>query len=352
MSQAILTNAGPRNRAMDVMRLVLASMVLAGHAPEMVSQTQGRDWLYPLTHYSAGGISIGGIAVNGFFLLSGYLITRSWQEDPELLNFLFKRGLRILPGIIVAVAVLYIATELLVPPAPRAILYVWTHPHHVGTLLSPPASPRMAVRTGNGSLWTIPYEIRCYLMIAVLGMVGLLRRRYICLGLTLLLLLGQAVPGIERHFDWQFSTLGGEGENLFRLHGAFLAGACFYLFRDAIPYRPAYAVVAAICFAAFSFTPYLQTSIAIFGGYLMFYAAQRKPNRSSRLGRFPDISYGVYLYGWPIENFVISFLHTSALATLLVSLPIDLLAGWVSWHAVERPMLKLKRRSTAQLPAG
>src|SRR5215469_16057788 len=92
----------PRNRTFDFLRLFFATLVLLSHAPEITGGNRHRELFDRIAH---SGLTFGEIAVDGFFLLSGYLILKSWLADPKLMDYLRKRFLRIVPGYVVAVIV-------------------------------------------------------------------------------------------------------------------------------------------------------------------------------------------------------------------------------------------------------
>jgi peptidoglycan/LPS O-acetylase OafA/YrhL len=87
-----------RENNFNFMRLVFALLVILGHSPELVDGNQSREVLMRIF----GTMTCGGFAVDGFFLLSGYLIMQSWERQPDGWKFLKKRLLRIYPGFIVA----------------------------------------------------------------------------------------------------------------------------------------------------------------------------------------------------------------------------------------------------------
>src|SRR5271170_1260907 len=101
-----------RNHQFDLLRIIFATLVLLSHAPEITDGNAARELLHRLTR---GPITFGLLGVDGFFVLSGYLIVQSWLGDPEFLNFLRKRILRIVPGYLVAVVLSTLAVGLLAP---------------------------------------------------------------------------------------------------------------------------------------------------------------------------------------------------------------------------------------------
>ena len=336
-----------RNRLFDVLRIAFATLVLLAHAPELTDGNRSRELFNRLTH---SGMTFGELGVDGFFLLSGYLITQSWLLDPELFNFLWKRILRILPGVVVAAGLSVLVIGLVAPAVPNYFLHF--HLPFSGKPLKPPVFPGMPAPFTNGSLWTIPYEFRCYCIVAILGLCGLLRRPALMFGLTVLLLIIMVTPGLQHHLEWHHAYwLTGTPDRFYRLTPAFLVGSCFYLFRTRIPFHTLVAIAAAGLLLPLLFIhSATEPALVLLGGYLMFFFGQRRFTLPSQAQSFPDISYGVYLYGWPVESIWIWYHHGSPWITFLISVPICFALGWMSWHFVERPMLKLKRRATAPLP--
>ena len=168
-----------RNVTFDLMRLVFACMVLLAHAPEITDGNDRRELLGSRLHVP---LTFGLLGINGFFLLSGNLIARSWLGTPRLLDFLQKRLLRIVPGYAVAVLVSVVAVGLAAPGSAHFFRDLFSG-HFVTSVLllsaplTPPVFPRLVTAGVNGSLWTIAYEFRCYLMVALLGATGVLRLR-------------------------------------------------------------------------------------------------------------------------------------------------------------------------------
>ena len=344
-----------RNRQFDLLRIAFAILVLLSHAPEIADGNRSREILSRLTR---GQMSFGVLAVDGFFLLSGFLIMQSWMRTPEAWSYLRKRALRIVPGYAVAVCLSILVVGTLAPaephffhlPGQRALESVLL----LGSPISAAVFPGLSYPLVNGSLWTIPYEFRCYLLIMLLGVCGLLRRRRVWVALTLLLTVLSRSQTLAAHLEWhRFSAAFGTSADDFHLTAFFCVGGCFYLFRDSLVFRPALAVAATLVLLLFRvFAVHeLELGFLLFGSYLMFYLAQHDFEALSRLPEFPDISYGVYLYGWPVEALLIFFLHRSPWVTFAASTFLCAGLGWWSWHFVENPMLKLKRRRGASRPS-
>lgn len=335
-------------------------MVLFAHAPDWADGNLSRELLARILHSQyTTQYTLGSLGVDGFFLLSGFLIVGSWRSDPEFLNYLRKRVLRIVPGYLVAMLISTIAVGILAP----GISHFFRHlnRHYWESLLildgpiTPPVFPGGHVTGVNMPVWTIPYEFRCYLVVAFWGILGLFRRPVLWVVATAVLLFLVVFPALTGPAEsWHaLYYLTGQPPQIARLGAAFFVGGSFSLFRGRIPFRPWFAaisvavVIAVGAFASAQFEP----AVLVFGGYLLFFLGQAKGVRLDWMKHVPDISYGVYLYGGPVEALWIWY-HAggspwmTALASVLICYPL----GWLSWHMVERPMLQLKRRASAALP--
>ena len=344
-----------RNKTFDLLRIAFALFVLLSHAFELTDGNRSRELL---THFAHSRLSLGEVGVDGFFLLSGFLIVQSWAADPRLGDFLIKRVLRIVPGYVVAVVLSVVVVGLLAPTGPHFFTRYWlSRSFYLPPIamlsfpLGPPVFPGEPQHAINGSLWTISYEFRCYLLVALLGFCRVIRKPFAWAGLTAFCLLAFGSYRLHTLLTWHsHHLLLGDTFFTFRLGSVFLVGGCFFLFRERIPFRPALALLAGALLLLCQLRPSTaEPGIEIFGGYLLFYLGQLRDFSPPLLRRLPDISYGLYLYGWPVQCLWIYFLHGSPWVTFVMSSLICAALGWLSWIFVERPALKLKPHPTARL---
>lgn len=338
----------------NLLRLLLALLVLLSHAPELQDGDRHRELLTQLFHT----LSFGELAVDGFFLLSGYLIVQSWDREPVPTQFLRKRILRIYPGFIVASLV---CVYLVAPLGADAARYFRELSTSTVALclavlhgpITPPVFENLPEAQVNGSMWTIMREFACYLAVLLLGVSGGIRHRGVWLALTLAGFAAYLYASFDLPLPWAPLRLLLD-DPIVRLASLFFAGGCFYLFRDCYRLTWRGALVSAAVLLALMFSRrYAELGLATFGGYLFFYVAFRPMWLTETFNRLPDISYGVYLYGWPVQTLLLAYLPPLSPWTMLglaclVVLPVSVLSCYI----VEQPMLKLKTMRRRPAAAG
>ncbi len=338
----------------DAMRLGLALLVVFSHSFPLLGWVHAKE---PVARMTGGQTTGGALAVSGFFLLSGFLITQSWERCAGLLDYLRRRILRIYPGFIVAYAI----CALLVGPLASgdALGYLRSlRPYWMifdililGDEALPRAFTGQPFTSLNGSLWTIHYEFVCYLGAAGLGLIGAFRRRW----LTLLafvaaygcysaqVYLGYEIP------TFKGSWLLGSFRSWPRLGSAFLAGSLFHLYRDAVRYTARGAAAASLCLVLLAAIPKLisfSLAVPLLGGYTFFWAGNRSIPALREFGRRADLSYGVYLYGWPVQQSLVALLanRLQPWSLFLVAAPLAASCAALSWFLVEKPSLRFRTR--------
>ena len=320
----------------DFVRIVAATCVLVGH--HFVFTGQGEpDFL--------GLHSVGTAAVLVFFSLSGYLVTKSWYADPHVLRFAARRALRIWPALAAAVVFAVLVVGPLVTVIPLGAYF--THPvllDYFSTLylkvkyVLPGVFETNPYPLGvNGSLWTIPLEVRCYLVVAALGLLGAMKRRSVFLLIAATYFawyIYKSSPDLRGgvHFGREFSTY-------------FVAGAVWYCFEDAWKKRPLLFLALILGAAAtVHLSGWRYTALLIALPYVVVCFGSASTPFLRRAGRWGDPSYGLYLFAFPIQQTVIFFVYPRMgfTSTLLISIALTVGIAYASWHGIEKPALRLK----------
>lgn len=345
-SELLVGSGAPEANNYDLLRVALALMVIVSHATPVVQGLGARE---PVSSLLPGS-TLGSIAVGGFFAISGYLVTASWNKSRPV-QYLQKRVGRILPGFLMAcgvTAVLACATSVNRMASFRCTDW-WSTIATTVTMRRPVVclaySGNPYPSETNASLWTIKYEVCCYIATAILGFAGLLcaKRRVAVASLFISSSVAGAIADMGSHAG---TPLG----YAIRLWTFYAAGMVVYCFRDVLPRSRALTLLCIVSIVLSSFSSHLVVLVLPYAGvYLLFrfvYADHLfAPNLKRRFG---DLSYGLYLYGWPVEQSLIATFGGKALnswsvaaVSILVCIPI----AYVSWHCVEKPFLSLVTRS-------
>ncbi len=332
-----------KSNNLNFLRLFAAGLVLYGHSAIFLGRPE------PLF---LSWMPLGPLGVAIFFIISGYLVTQSWQQDPELRRFFIRRCLRIFPGLIVCVLLSifvlgpwltsltlkqYFTHEATWHYLRNSVLYI--------TYYLPGVFEHVRVPNAvNGSLWSLPLEFFLYILVACLGVIS--NKKWITVAafsISALLYLWWAQSAKE-----MLVVYGTDLRQLFINGTYFWAGAVFYQL-DLKRYFSITSVVAAgvgmLCIQT-HFPEYL-----FIAGWallpLIVLAFGLSTNRFlSRLTATGDYSYGVYIYAFPIQQ-AVAFLYPNLNFGIYVALcsAICLSFAILSWHLVEKAALAFKPRS-------
>ena len=343
----------------DLLRFLLATSVIYSHCfvlyHGVVQDTE------PFKIFTLNQYDLGGVAVSFFFVISGFLIVRSFVHSINVYEYLIKRILRIVPGFFAAflfsvVIAGYISTidvaHKFGDPAyfwgrlqpKRLILEIFTFdaPRAARLFEHNPMLNRV-----NSALWTIQFEVICYLLVPLFGLVAMAQRKWLSVVLFLgsfITLLLQELHVITIHNNMQRVFLLYASE-LPRLAAAFFAGSVCYFYRDVVPRS---VVLATLSVALFLFASWwmkiFNIVMPVAGAYLVFYFAYHPHIRFYDFAKKGDLSYGLYLYGWPIQQMVVHWFYPylGAHRLFFIAYPLAYIAAFLSWHFLESPFLKKK----------
>ena len=331
----------PRANALNSFRLALATAVILWHTFPLT----GRHLPFAVHQLFSQA------SVDGFFAVSGFLITSSWLSRPRLGSYFAARALRILPGLWVCLTVTAFviapigvaiqggsAARLLLSSAPVEYVVknsaVWTFQVDIG------GTPRGIPDPGmwNGSLWTLQYEVLCYIAVAGLGLVGLLARRWFLPAAMALAVIWAALA------SYTLDGVPTVAQNGARFAVMFLAGALLHHFRDMIPACWSLVAVSLVVVLVATLLPDYRLVAAIPLAYAIIVSGALIDNERFRLRN--DLSYGVYIYACPIQQLLVicglGILNPIVLTIIAAVATLPFAA--ISWFLVEKPAMALKAR--------
>jgi peptidoglycan/LPS O-acetylase OafA/YrhL len=203
----------------------------------------------------------------------------------------------------------------------------------------------------NGALWTIQYEFICYSLIALFGVFGLLKNRFFLFFCFLGTLITRFI--IVWGYDLLLPIKAFETTFLINSHALlkfisfFFAGSCFYLFREKFSFSRRNALIAAVIVIVNLFwDKSAEILLSTVGAYLLLYFAFTNFPFLQRFSKWADISYGVYLYAWPIQKlFLWNYPSLSPWLLFMLTFGCSYACGFLSWHLIEQPFLRLKKKT-------
>jgi peptidoglycan/LPS O-acetylase OafA/YrhL len=329
-----------------------ALAVLAAHAPWL---TTGH---YDLTYWiSKQQTFLGSIAVAAFFVMSGFLVTQSFLNSRSVLEYAGKRALRIFPALLVVVL---LSMLVIGPVFTNLDLHsyfsnneFYSYFLNAGFIVRYPLPGVFSDHVHpivNGSLWTLRYEAACYVLLAVIGLMGLLDRKWLMLSVAagILVATGLGVGSPREILSMRLKlSLGALGTveigPTLRLLSYFAVGSLAFVWRYQIPSDWRLGCVAVAGCATGFIAGLHDLLFPLCGGYLVLaLGLARRLDFASLRGR--DYSYGVYIYSFPIQQMLIATVPLGSfwLVNMLLAVPLTLACAMLSWHAIERPALVLK----------
>ena len=321
--------------------ILAAGSVLFSHAFLIATGTENEE---PLRRLLGPGNILGLYGVYTFFIISGFLLAHSLARDPSILRFSINRILRIYPGFLFCI----LLTAVLLGPMGSTLDWsAYISRSEVASYVTsafwcvcdPESLPGVYAYEGvdnvsriNGSLWSLSFEVLSYVMLVWFWLA--LRKIEAVAAAFILLSVGTAVePAVYQTFQGVAYTL-----------PYFAGGVVMCVVYQRIGLSARVAAGCAVLLLASAVFGLQRQAYAVVGAYLVVFLGNRANVGSSLASHVGDLSYGTYLFGWPIERLVKQYVSTESPWLLMaIAGPLVLAIAAVSFHFVERPALTLKR---------
>lgn len=334
----------------NLIRMLAAFAVLFSHSFALATGNAANEPLRTII-----GITPGHIAVDIFFITSGLLVARSLFYRKNLIEFAVARVLRIYPGLIVSVCICIVigavVTHLTISEylssditlnflAKNSFMLLGDVQNLPGVFDSAPFDNSV-----NGSLWTLPWELRMYAFLGIFGFLTLiLNLLYKANWLAILVIcffIFCAVNYFQFHY---FTEIRGEKYKIFRFGTIFFYGALIYILKNKIIFKKIlfWSCLAVLAIASFNHDIFFILYTLLLP-YIVLYIAYIPKGHIRKYNNFGDYSYGIYIYAWPIQQLIaISVEDVSTVQMITLSTLFTFTCAYLSWHFVESKALKLK----------
>lgn len=296
------------------------------------------------------GMTMGSIAVDIFFITSGFLVTASLLTRQSAIEFIWARVLRIFPALLIMLLLTVFGLGILFTSLPLPLymsdtnIYIYlargiSLVFDVSFKLPGVFECNPYKNTVNGSLWTLPYEIRMYLILVVTWVALKIIKNARFRLFELILVSGAVASGI-----FVIAHHSGEG-HFSRLFYMFFSGATFYILKERLTISRLlfWLFMTALISAAIVNTNIFFIVYTLTIAYIVFYISYIPSGHIRKYNLVGDYSYGVYIYAFPVQQSVAALVPgISVLSLLLISGTITFLLAALSWHLLEKRALGLK----------
>lgn len=337
--------AAGRTTGFDYLRLGLATAVLGVHS---IDVSYGPGFA---TDFENGPIRpFIALILPMFFALSGFLVAGSLERCRSLVSFVGLRLIRLAPALAFETVLAALILGPLLTRLPLAAYfsdsllarYFLNIVGDIQYLLPGLFDSNPWARTVNAQLWTLPYELICYTALATLALFGVHRHRrafaLVVVAANLILIAHYVVSATSAGWNAQPVAPGPA------LVLAFLYGITFYLYRDRIPHSSRLGAAAAALALALLIHPATDYLAPLPAAYVTVWLGLMRP-RPSVLTEHGDYSYGIFLFGFPIQQAMTQLMGSPFQEwywNIAAALPPTILFAMISWHAVEKPTLALR----------
>lgn len=335
----------------NLVRLAAALAVIVSHSALLLAGPEYVELLGASTPFT-----LGQHAVNAFFVISGLTLSHSLARNPDLVHYAWARCLRIFPALL-AYGLLFalVAAPLLTTLQARDYFtdaHTWLYPAAV-LIQFARATPPHGIFSSlpiadavNNPLWTIKYELVAYVGLALLFGLGLFRRTSVLLlsllaAAAIFLLAGELLrEARENAPTYQFGRYG----------FCFLLGVVAHHFRQTLSLSPWLMVPTAGLVVLLRGTAFEPAAYVVLTAHLVLVAGSFNFGLLTAVTRKSDLSYGTYIYGWPVQQSLIALIPgIGVTALVLLSFVIVPAFALLSWNLVERPALRLKHLNPRSL---
>ncbi|SFZ92953.1 Peptidoglycan/LPS O-acetylase OafA/YrhL, contains acyltransferase and SGNH-hydrolase domains [Flaviramulus basaltis] len=330
----------------DFLRFLFAVFVVISHAYALSGVNESSEWFHQISN---GQIVLSQLGLSGFFIISGYFIFQSLQRSKSFFSYYKKRFLRLFPALFFVL----LLTLILAPFVYKSEISFFQNkevysylPYNLLLYFFQSGIKGIfdtnAYHAINGSLWTIRYEFSLYVAI---GLLYFFRNDF--KGVRILIAAVFAILIITYNFFIErfagSSILGMQGYHILNLGTFFVCGSLLASFNFEEIKSSILLIITIIVFAlAIYFNFYNYIKHIVFPIMVLLIGFAPLPFFST-FGKIGDLSYGIYIYSFPVQQTMIYFFDLNVYQLIIYSLMVSIMFGYLSWHFVEKKALAYKK---------
>jgi peptidoglycan/LPS O-acetylase OafA/YrhL len=319
-----------RDNNFDKLRFFAASLVILSHS-YLLSGGTSTDLFYQFTRRT---IAYPGMAI--FFIISGYLITQSWMNTGNSFKFLKKRILRIYPALICAILVTTLFLNFVI--FKNIVFDDW-----IKVLINIPLMQQYSIPSWfstnfyynnnciNGSIWSLQLEFQMYIFTMILGLFGLLKKKWSWITILAISILSMKFKVFEDGVVTDYRVY-------------YIIVSLYYVYKDKIKFNTIIGICAVAVWFLFTKTEYLTPASWITLPYAVLWIGNASTNVLYSFFKSGDYTYGLYIYAFPIQQSTV-FIFQNRLnpyELFIIAYPLSLAFAILSWHYIEQKFLSLK----------
>lgn len=338
------------NNNFDFIRLIGACAVIFSHTYAIAWADFAAE---PFQAFSHGKLAVGGPFLYMFFFLSGFLVSRSYLNSSSPQHFFKKRLLRLMPAILIMIPiVMFVIGPLFNELRPAEYFsqrHTWGFLRNISLYRLQSTLPGIFPNNpdpyiANTNLWTVALEFSWYSLTAILGVLALLRRRWALWGIFVICY-GAMLWKAEWMLTVDIPILDQDLRPFVRVGIYYSAGMLAYQYRKiALKLNPILLVVflpAWLVGVYFGLSDWVTPIFVPL--FTLIFAAMKLP-WTKRLTRLGDPSYGMYIWGVPLQQMVVALFGTNWFVAFFGGLGLSYLVGLASFWWVEKPALDLRNK--------
>lgn len=333
---------GMKSENLHLMRFIASIMVILSHSFVICTASEENEWFVKLFDAQ---LTMGGFAVAVFFLCGGYLIAMSAEKNQTAGKYFTARVLRLFPPLVFSTFFTIVLCsffsemgQILYFFSPTTWVYMWNcvfkRVYYLPGVFT--GNPYGAVV--NGSLWTLPVEFICYILCFMAIKMKLTKKKsypftapFVIAGAYVVWFMGYGIPNLRE---------------LIRPVLLFYIGMGYWIYREYITFSIRKFCIAIAAFVGLMIIGQGTLAMLLAFPYIMMTIWFGMKQCSPKLGKLGNYSYGIYLWGFPVQQMVMDVyadFPMDPMLNVVFAIPITIVLGIITYYVSEKWFMQAVR---------